>query len=205
MKRFHSLVPIGLGALLLGGAAGCLLLKPPPPAARFYVLRPVPPAQPLKVENAPCLAVAYVKAAAYLRRSGIATRAAAHRLRYAQTHRWAEPIEKGVGRVLTEDLAMRLGANQVVGPGYAAAPAGCVELHLSIDAFETGPDNAVRFAGSWRLIDARTRRVLRASAFAFTEQAVAQPDDFEPVAAALSRAVGLLADRICRDPALASP
>jgi uncharacterized lipoprotein YmbA len=75
-------------------------------------------------------------------------------LRPLPGHRWAEPLQEAVPRVLRQDLAALLGAERVwtgpVPPGISVTR----QLRLELQALEATPDRrAVRLRARWTLVD----------------------------------------------------
>lgn len=75
-------------------------------------------------------------------------------LRPLPGHRWAEPLQEAVPRVLRQDLAALLGADRVwagpVPPGISVTR----QLRLELQALEATPDRrAVHLRARWTLVD----------------------------------------------------
>src|SRR6185295_7444941 len=96
-----------LAALLL--AAGCHILPAPQAdAARFYALsEKIIPDQDRLVQAPPPrtlrLGLRPVELPAYLQNRAMAVRAGSE-IRYEQNHRWAEPLDEGIARILSDAL-----------------------------------------------------------------------------------------------------
>ena len=94
-------VVASVAVLLLGGCAGS---KP----SSFYVLTPLSSGssqQNAAPERPIVIGIGPVELPPYLDRSQIVTRSDSNQLDLAEFHRWAEPLQGNVTRVLAEDLA----------------------------------------------------------------------------------------------------
>jgi uncharacterized lipoprotein YmbA len=104
MKR--SLPWLSLVGLVLALAlSGCSFGKSPP--SHFYVLNAQEDAPPQPADHALVLRITHIGLPRYLDRFEIVTRSGSNELKLADFHRWAEPLEEGIARVLAENLAVR--------------------------------------------------------------------------------------------------
>jgi uncharacterized lipoprotein YmbA len=98
------------------------------PSSRFYMLNSM---QETAVStgsgvdsNTVSICVGPVLLAEYLDRKQICTRENAYEVKYAEFHRWAEPLDAALPRVLVENLSMLLGTARIsVFPWKSPAPA----------------------------------------------------------------------------------
>lgn len=103
-------------AALLLVTTGCTVLETKSDPSRFYVLEtPAGRQAPADVAAWPfALAVSRVSLPDYLDRPQVVTRSADNRVTFSEFHRWPEPLDKGVTRVLSDTLSTHLRAPRVV-------------------------------------------------------------------------------------------
>lgn len=140
-------------ALMLGG---CVTRTPQPPPTLYRL----PIASPVNVGpiNVPSgwvwQIVGTPRVPEYLDRDALLMPHGDAGLRPLPGHRWAEPLQEAVPRVLRQDLAALLGADRVwsgpVPPGISVTR----QLRLELQALEATPDRrAVHLRARWTLVD----------------------------------------------------
>jgi uncharacterized protein len=186
MMRLRCLGYLACGAALFGCGTT--------PPTRFYILNEIAPAAtpaaapaatvPLRLEP---LAIA-----PELDRPELVSRIGPNRVHVADFERWAAPLQDQIRGVLSADLAARLPSGQVADPNEPATSDPRRLLSVSIEQFYGDESCAVSLRASWSLTTAHaasqhgTEQIqLPASAPCAGEQA-----------AAMSRAIGVLADRL---------
>jgi uncharacterized lipoprotein YmbA len=182
--------------LLAAGVAlgGCALLAPQPDRSRFFLLTALPP----EVDAPPPLPVALglgpVTLPPYLARGRLAVRVAPNQIAYSERDWWAEPFATNVVRVLAQDLALRLGTDDVLLFPWAAGTAPAYAVAVDVARFEPDRAGTVRLVAQATVRDGRTSDVL---AVRDLDRTVAA-ENTEPaaVAAAESRALAELSDEI---------
>jgi uncharacterized protein len=130
----------------------------------------------------------------YLRRPMLMTRLDDTQVRYADFDRWAEPLPALFARALGQDLSALLDTARIVPYPWYPAAALDVVVRVNVTAFEADARGTARLEACWTIRDARTATVRHDDCSSITE-AVAG-DDAQVQVAALSRAVGELAQRI---------
>ena len=111
----------------------------------------------------------------------------------SETDRWSAPLDEMLGNVLAEDLVARLPEGEVLFP-RSPAPSGARALVVTVAEFGPGPNGNVRLTGSWSLLASGSRApIVREKSFAIDGGPAATAAE---TAAAMSRALGELADRI---------
>jgi uncharacterized lipoprotein YmbA len=131
---------------------------------RFYVLRTLDvtaghtEAAPGKEDLS--VAVSPVQLAAYLKRPHIVTLSEGNEVRLADFDRWAEPLEEGINRVLSENLSLLLGTNRVIahGPRSLAQPRYTVAVKVTRLDGRLGGE--VLLSARWGLIDRTSDKIL---------------------------------------------
>jgi uncharacterized protein len=182
-----------LRALTLLAALASLAGCQSSPATRYFTLSEAAPAsaRPGTPSAALALQVERVTIPGELDRLEIVRRDESNQLRIATFELWAAPLDGMIRRVVSEDLAARLAPGSVASPNE---PAGDQQRRLYLDIQD--------FAGNERgAMNLRTAWLLKApdgseSRGVETVNADARDASADALAAAMSRALGLLADRL---------
>ena len=177
--------PLAATVLLAALAAGCTATQP----TSFYTLsadtegKAAPRAhQGLTVGLGP------VTLPAYLDRPDIVTREGPNQMRLAEFHRWAEPLEPLLARIMAQDLHALLDAEDVlpVPQRRDLRLDRVVEVEVNrLDADQTGQ---VVLDARWWVYAGDGDALLASGRSRVTEQGAAPPD-YAAIAAAMSRAV----------------
>ena len=139
----HSVAPL-LTLLLALTACGST------PETRWYLLEAT--GTPVAAADGPRIGIARLEVAEYLLAPQIQTREGANGLRRANFAQWAEPLDKGVARVLLLDLAAAVGTERV---RLAPWPRDWVperELMVRIQRLDAGPEGA-QLVATWSVQD----------------------------------------------------
>jgi uncharacterized protein len=162
------------------------------PPTHYFTLSEVAPTtpRPTASPSGPALQVERVTIPGELDRLEIVRHGESHQLRIATFDLWAAPLDGMIRRVFSEDLATRLTPNSVTS---ANEPAGKQRrLYLDIQEFAGDERGTVKLRSAWLLQTpggTESRGIEEVGATA----ADASPD---ALAAAMSRALGSLADRV---------
>ncbi len=92
-----------------------------------------------------------VELAPYLGSSRLVYRSSANMVTFSDTHRWGEPLEEGIGRVIGKNLSGLLGTLNYSAYPNRKKPRNDFEVGLSIERFERIAGNKVLFQGTWQL------------------------------------------------------
>jgi uncharacterized protein len=163
--RARTLVLVVAGFL---GFMGCVSLKRTP-EARFFVLRslveaPAPAAETGQIPGEPLppglVGVLPVFLPGYLDRPQVVTWTAPGELRIDEFLRWAEPLDVGVARVLSESLGTLLPSHRVIrAPWSSAAPLRC-RVRLELTRFGPQESGEMVLTGRWALLSRQGERPL---------------------------------------------
>jgi uncharacterized protein len=173
---------LGTGLLLL---VGCAQLAP----TNFYTLAATAePRADNKRDRGLVIGLGPVTLPAYLDRPDIVTRLGETQMQLADLHKWAEPLEPLLTRIMAQDLYALLDADDVIPlPQRRDVPLDrVVEVDVArLDADATG---RVSFDARWRVYGANGDTLLTSGHSMITEQG-APPPDYDAIVAAMSRAV----------------
>ncbi len=178
-------------------AAGCSFLAPQPDPSQYFVLAPITDAEvpPTDASMADVsVGVGPLRFPDYLLRYQIATRVAPNRLVFADSERWAEPIETTFARVLSQNLTRLLRTERVMALPMYVATALTYEVPMEVVQFEREADGRVTLWARWAVQDATTHRLLYTAQSQLS--AVADGPTMEASVAAQSRVLADLSREV---------
>jgi uncharacterized protein len=175
---------------------GCLL-SPQPDRSKFFVLTPdvsQGPAVTPSVAGSPhqlIIGLGPIKLPEYLDRSEVVTRVAPNRLELSPTDRWAEPLSTDFRQVIAQDLSARLGTQMITFYPWYRTTHIDYQVRIDVYRFERDSQDTATLVAHWQIFDG-SGAILYA-----TDSTISEPGKAgEPGAAALSRALGALAEQI---------
>ncbi len=201
-SSFRSRAALAAALLALSLQGGCSVLlgsRNDPP--RLYVLTAAPPA--VATPAAPAglsLGVGPIALPGYLDRRGLVTRVEANRVEAARNDLWAEPVGGAFKSVLEEDLRLRLPDTVLRGFPWPQGATPDLAVAVDVTRFEATGAGTVELKGRWtlRLPHKRTVLVERDSSIVLPVAG----SESDVVVAALSEALGRLADEIAAEVAI---
>jgi len=134
----------------------------------------------------------------YLDRSQIVIRTGADTVEILTFHRWAEPLEDGIARVLAEEVAARVPTERVVIFPWRGVVARTIQYQVVVAVlhFDGRPGSDVTLDARWRILAADGREL------AFRRSTVIQGVErsgYEPMVAAMGRALSTLGQEIATE------
>ena len=162
------------------------------PPSRFYTLDPTGAASSGVVRSKGAVAVGQITLPAELDRLSFVTREGANRIAVSDRDRWAAPLDGMIRRVLATDLSRRLPAGAVVAPGDPVPP-GARSVTLTIRNFIGNASGHVVLDADWAVSQGKGHPAIIHRETIARE---AGSGDAAAIAAAMSQALGALADRI---------
>jgi len=130
---------------------------------------------------------------AELDRPELVTQTSANQLAIHETDRWGAPLGQLMRRTLAQDLLTRLPAGSFVLPDAPAAP-DTRKLVVTVLNAEAGANGALALQASWTLLSGQPSHAVLTQQVSLTSDM--SGSDATAQAAALSRLLGQLADRI---------
>jgi len=199
-----------LGLAVSIGLAGCAVADP----TKFYALRqPVaasaqssvsasiastpPPSNPDST-SAVSIGVGPVITPGYLRRSQIVTRNGDDQMDIAMFHRWAEPLEDGIARVLAEEIGARVPTDRIVMYPWQGAVARAIQYQVVVVVMRLDGSRGgdVTLDTRWRILGKDGKELaFRKSTMSETATGLG----YEPMVAAMTRAVAALGQEIATE------
>jgi uncharacterized protein len=165
------------------------------PPTRFYILNEIAPATPAPTAAASsqiAVRVEPVAIAPELDRPEIVSRIGANRVHVAGSERWAAPLPEQIRRVLSDDLSARLPPGSIADPGEPNTKDPRRLLTVAIDEFYGDESCAVSLRASWSLTKPQAASLHGREQV----QVPASAPCADQLPAAMSRALGILADRL---------
>ena len=134
----------------------------------------------------------------YLDRSQIVIRTGADTVEILTFHRWAEPLEDGIARVLAEEVAARVPTERVVMFPWRGVVARTIQYQVVVAVlhFDGRPGSNVTLDARWRILAGDGREL------AFRRSTVIQGVErsgYEPMVAAMGRALSTLGQEIATE------
>ncbi len=167
------------------------------PKTEFYTLVPETPATTARVDaKAPPIQVGRVDLPSTLDRTALVIQGSDAHIIVSDRDRWAGPLDTLVRQALSDDLRARLGTAAVLAPGDPA-PAGKVrQLLVVIERFSADSAGHVVLEADWTVGSGNPPRPGATHHERVEENAGSTEGG--SVAAAMSRAIGRLADKIAQ-------
>ena len=142
--------------MLLGLAiflAGCATFSAQPDPSRFFTLSPLS----LHEQSGPglvrgiSLGIGPVSLPGYLDRQEIVTRIAQNQIRLSEHDRWAEPLEEGVTRILSQNVASLLRVERITSYPWPVDRRPLYHVEIELLRFETDSGQEAHLAARWTL------------------------------------------------------
>jgi uncharacterized lipoprotein YmbA len=140
--------------------------------------------------------VRQVELAPYLEGSGLVSRAESTKVEFSNLHRWGEPLDEGIARVVAKNLSIVLGTLNYSAYPHRQKPQCDVDIGLHIERFEKVSRATVTLVGTWQLF--RDNQQVYAETLAEKIEfpsSTADPDK-TPQVAALSQTLRKVSERI---------
>jgi uncharacterized lipoprotein YmbA len=134
----------------------------------------------------------------YLDRTQIVTRSGHDRVKLATFHRWAEPLENGIARILADEIGARVPTDRVVmfpWPGIVAR-AIQYQVVVAVDRFDGSLDGNVTLDARWRILG-KNGDELAFGRSTITETVVGP--GYDPMVAAMSRTLVALGQELATE------
>ena len=193
----HSIAAglLALSALL----AGCASTKP----TNFYTLsRSTEPEVAKLLATGLVIGLGPLSIPQYLDRPDIVTREGANQMHLAEFHKWSEPLEPLLTRIMAEDLYSLLDASDVIPlPQRGDVPLDRV-VEVDINRFDADASGQVVLDARWRVYKGDNETLIKAGRSTVTEQGPPVPG-YDGIVAAMSQALGRTTEEIAQ--AIAGP
>jgi uncharacterized lipoprotein YmbA len=181
-----------VAAVMLAGVLTACGSSPP---SHYYELSAEPDPAPVAQAGYPTrtVAIGEVKLPGALDRPQLARQIGPNQLEYAESDRWAGPLDDMVRRVLAADLRPLLPAGTALVASDSSAPAG-LTVAVEVSRFDADKAGRVTLDATWETLDKNAKVTGAPRAANIVEPG--SGSDAAAVAAAMSRALARLADTI---------
>jgi len=174
--RFSDLPLLLFALAACAGLTGCSFLKPAKATARYFVLTPMPAAEPAKVApGALAVGVGQVKLPAYLFNTSVAVRQGTNEVEYLPSALWAERLDTGFQRVLAANLAILLPTDHIHLSAWQK-DAVAAEVYVTIEQFDADATGRGVLVARWRILSPGGEKMLKAGGSRLARQGP-PPDD----------------------------
>jgi uncharacterized lipoprotein YmbA len=95
--------------------------------------------------------VRQVELAPYLEASGLTSRVESNKVEFSNLHRWGEPLDEGIARVVAKNLSIVLGTLNYSAYPHRKKPQCDLEIGLHLERFEKVSGAKVTLVGTWQL------------------------------------------------------
>jgi len=184
--RAPSARPIFLGLVCLYLAACVHVGQQQKDPWGLFTLSPLPGAAQDGATHSPgsvqaAISVGHIHLPGYLDQDQLVTRSSQNRLTLSENDRWAEPLEDNIARVLAQDLAVLLQADEVDVHPWPGRQRPTYQVEIDVLSFETDTAGTAHLVGRWILRDVargqtiaeKETRLTASGAGTSTEQSVA--------------------------------
>jgi len=134
----------------------------------------------------------------YLDRTQVVTRTGHDRVKLAMFHRWAEPLENGIARILADEIGARVPTDRVVMFPWRGIVARTIQYQVvvAVDRFDGSLDGDVTLDARWRILGKNGDEVAL-NRSTITETVAGS--GYDPMVAAMSRALVALGQEIATE------
>ena len=191
--RFHAILASLCLAVSLSACVGGRS-----PNARFFQLQPSPALTPVgeALPSDVFVVVKNVTLETYLRQPQLASRVANHEIVYGEFTRWAEPLDRNISRVVTENLRTLLQSGHVAIVSQTFKGEKIVTLMLEVTRFEPNEDGTVHLKAGWLVTREGAGQVARVGGADLATRTGSKPEE---IVAAQSQLLAELAAKIAPD------
>lgn len=192
----RRILPVLAAVAVLTATSGCAFLKPAKNESHYYLLTAMrPPGAAVggsRTGTNLVVRLQPVEVANYLKTKDMAVRTGTNEVAFDLFHRWAEPLDDGVRRVLAEDLRANSDIRAVLTDEPAPAPGPVYNVQVRVLACEgvrTNHGGEVMFKAVWQITRSGPEPTVVAHGVFQSTPAVWHPGDYAELAGQLSRAV----------------
>ncbi len=174
------------GLIMLGGCASSKL-----PQSHSYLLRSSASTPAADNHHAPArVSIGQISVPAYLQRDELLVLISPREVRPARQHRWAEPLQQGIGRYLRD----RLEASLATDSSKAQSP---LRVDIHIDELLGTLDGKITLKARYRVSDSATRNST-ATEHRIESQFAQQEDGYDGLVSGYETALDNLAESIAK-------
>ena len=199
MKRvMRVMIALGLIGLSLAGCSSFLPKPKPDPSKIFVLFSPIEATERQNSDPSAqiSLGVGPVRLPAYLDRREIVMRVAPSRFDLSENDRWAEPLDENLTHVLTQNLSILLGSDQIIPYPWPLDQKPHYRVEIQVLRFESDSAGEAQLSARWAVIDDTGKETPNLKASRLTRRAKEKSTDGS--VAALSETVADLSREIAQ-------
>ncbi len=188
---------------ITGGAVACAIavacsLGPKEDPSRFYVLSAMADQEAESRIGDAYIGVGPIDVPVYLDRPQLVTRISENKIDLREYHRWAEPLNEAIIRVLTENMTRTLGTETIVGFPWYTPTILHGSVSVVIERFETDSAGIAHLRARWVLRQGAAGDIYTSGETVAYEQPAGPDtrDEVQALSALLARLAEELADAI---------
>ncbi|MDG4721007.1 MULTISPECIES: PqiC family protein [Thalassospira] len=132
---------------------------------RYYLLSSQNQSAAIVSTTAPVVGIGPVTIPSHLDRSVIVTRSSANRLEVNTGHRWAEPLEENVNRVLMDNLDRAGKVSRLETFPWTSRDGVDFQIVVDIDRFERQADGNAVLVARWKLVDFQSGAIIHSAKY----------------------------------------
>lgn len=185
-------------AALLTGLSGCGSSTP----SRFYLLSDIPnyKVRPMPIRRNLVVGLGPINLPKYLSQPQIVTRQSKNEILIEEFHRWSEPLDDNVTRVLSDNLIKLLRTHHVATYPWKRSDSVDLQVKVDIHRFEASCNGKVTLKVRWQIFDEHERKLLRAKSRTYVEyMGDCKCFTYDIIVACMSDVLGRLSKDIARD------
>jgi len=156
VKRvMRVMIALGLIGLSLAGCSSFLPKPKPDPSKIFVLFSPIEATERQNSDPSAqiSLGVGPVRLPAYLDRREIVMRVAPSRFDLSENDRWAEPLDENLTHVLTQNLSILLGSDQIIPYPWPLDQKPHYRVEIQVLRFESNSAGEAQLSARWAVID----------------------------------------------------
>ncbi|MCC9622727.1 PqiC family protein [Thalassospira sp. MA62] len=139
---------------------------------QYYLLSaPDAPSAPA-MQNAPVVGVGPITIPSHLDRSVIVARSSQNRIDVKTGHRWAEPLEENISRVILENIDHTGVASRLEAFPWTSRDGVDWQISVDIERFEQQGDGKIVLAARWKLVSFADGQIIAAKRYEKSTSAV---------------------------------
>jgi uncharacterized lipoprotein YmbA len=193
-KTTQLLVVLAVSVLVL---SGCSNLQPVVDRTRFFLLTAAPPPVADATISGPhsAIGIGRIGLPDYLLPKQIAQRKGGGEIQYSDTLHWAERLDKGIQRVLGDNLNSLLGTTNVILSAWRRSEV-YAEVYVTVQSFESDEKGRVLLEARWQISNPGADVILQGNFSRISKQGPSLVADPVGAAATLSEVVADLSREI---------
>ncbi len=145
-----------------GMAPGCSIIKPQPDRSQFFMLvataKPDPAAKNSKTVKSMWVGIGPISIPAFLKHSEVMIQLNPTQVEPSQWNRWAEPLDKNIPRIVSQNLTALLDNNNLMKYPWYAHEAPDYQVEINILNFIITSDHKIQLSVQWEVMETQGQK-----------------------------------------------